>query len=53
MFGDIGRRHWLRNSHIPIRYAQQMAGHVSSKYIWRYVQPSANEIEEAIEDLFD
>ncbi len=36
-----------------VRYAQQMAGHVSSKYIWRYVQPSADEMEEAIEDLFD
>ena len=23
-----------------VRYAQQMAGHASSKYIWRYVQPS-------------
>ena len=36
-----------------VRYAQQMAGHASSKYIWRYVQPSADEMEEAIEDLFD
>ncbi len=36
-----------------VRYAQQMAGHAPSKYIWRYVQPSADEMEEAIEDLFD
>ena len=36
-----------------IRYAQQMAGHASTKYIWRYVQPSRAEMEDAIDDLFD
>ena len=36
-----------------IRYAQQMAGHASSKYIWRYVQPSADEMEEAVDELFE
>ena len=36
-----------------IRYAEQMAGHASSKYIWRYVQPSRDEMEEAVDDLFD
>jgi integrase/recombinase XerD len=36
-----------------IRYAQQMAGHASSKYIWRYVQPSRDEMEEAVDELFD
>jgi integrase/recombinase XerD len=36
-----------------IRYAQQMAGHASSKYIWRYVQPSRDAMEEAIDELFD
>jgi integrase/recombinase XerD len=36
-----------------IRYAQQMAGHASTKYIWRYVQPSRSEMEDAIEELFD
>ena len=36
-----------------IRYAQQMAGHASTKYIWRYVQPSRSEMEEAVEQLFD
>ena len=36
-----------------IRYAQQMAGHASTKYIWRYVQPSRSEMEEAVEELFD
>lgn len=36
-----------------VRYAQKMAGHASPRYIWRYVQPSRDEMEEAIEDLFD
>jgi integrase/recombinase XerD len=36
-----------------IRFAQQMAGHASTKYIWRYVQPSADQMEEAIDELFD
>lgn len=36
-----------------VRYAQRMAGHTSPKYIWRYVQPSEDEMEDAIEDLFD
>ena len=36
-----------------IRYAQQMAGHASSKYIWRYVQPSADDMESAIDELYD
>ena len=36
-----------------IRYAQQMAGHASSHYIWRYVQPSGDEMEDAVEELFD
>jgi len=36
-----------------IRYAQQMAGHASTKYIWRYVQPSRSEMEDAVEELFD
>jgi hypothetical protein len=30
-----------------------MAGHASTKYIWRYVQPSRSEMEEAVEELFD
>jgi integrase/recombinase XerD len=36
-----------------VRYAQQMAGHASTKYIWRYVQPSRDEMEEAVDELFD
>ncbi len=38
---------------LGIRYAQQMVGHASTKYIWRYVQPSRNEMEDAIKDFFD
>ncbi len=36
-----------------IRYTHQMAGHALTKYIWRYVQPSRSEMEDAIEELFD
>lgn len=36
-----------------IRYAQQMAGHASSHYIWRYVQPGSSALEEAVEGLYD
>ena len=35
-----------------IGYVQQ-AGHASSKYIWRYFQPSSDEMEEAIDELCD
>ncbi len=35
-----------------IRFAQQMAGHASTKYIWRYVRPSEDEMERAMEELF-
>jgi hypothetical protein len=30
----------------------ELAGHTSSRYIWRYVQPSDEEKEAALEDLF-
>ena len=36
-----------------ICYAQQIVGHTSTKYIWRYAQPSRSEMEDAIEELFD
>ena len=36
-----------------IRYAQQMAGHASSHYIWRYVRPGSEEMEEAVKRLYD
>jgi hypothetical protein len=28
------------------------AGHASTKYIWRYVKPSDEQTEAALEDLF-
>ncbi len=36
-----------------IRFAQQMAGHASTKYIWRYIKPSSSEMEQALENLYD
>ena len=35
-----------------VQYAMELAGHTSSRYIWRYVQPSDEEKEAALEDLF-
>lgn len=35
-----------------IRYAMKLSGHTSSKYIWRYTEPSRSEQEQALEDLF-
>lgn len=35
-----------------VQFAMEMAGHVSSKYIWRYVKPSEAEKEKALEELF-
>jgi integrase/recombinase XerD len=35
-----------------IRYAMKLSGHTSSKYIWRYTEPSRKEQEQALEDLF-
>jgi integrase/recombinase XerD len=35
-----------------IRYAMKLSGHTSSKYIWRYTEPSRQEQEQALEDLF-
>ena len=35
-----------------VEYAKELAGHTSERYIWRYVQPSDNEKEAALEDLF-
>jgi integrase/recombinase XerD len=35
-----------------VHYAMELAGHTSSNYIWRYVQPSDEEKEKALEDLF-
>ena len=36
----------------PTQYAMKPAGHTSSPYIWRYVQPSSEEKEAALEELF-
>jgi len=35
-----------------VEFAMQAAGHASTKYIWRYVKPSDEQIEAALEDLF-
>ena len=35
-----------------VQYAMELAGHTSSRYIWRYVQPSSEEKEAALEELF-
>jgi integrase/recombinase XerD len=35
-----------------VEYAKELAGHTSERYIWRYVQPSEEEKEAALEDLF-
>ncbi len=36
-----------------IRYAMKLSGHTSSQYIWRYTEPSAQEFDEAMEDLYE
>ncbi len=35
-----------------VEFAMQMSGHASSKYIWRYVKPSDEQTEAALEGLF-
>ena len=35
-----------------IQYAMEFSGHTSSRYIWRYVKPPREKIEEAVEGLF-
>ena len=35
-----------------VRYAMKLSGHTSSKYIWRYTEPSRREQEQALEELF-
>jgi integrase/recombinase XerD len=35
-----------------IPYAMRLAGHTSSRYIWRYAQPSDDELDEAVEEMF-
>ena len=35
-----------------VQYAMELAGHTSSQYIWRYVKPTNDQKERAIEELF-
>lgn len=35
-----------------IRYAMKLSGHTSTKYIWRYTEPSREDQERALEELF-
>jgi integrase/recombinase XerD len=35
-----------------VQYAMELAGHTSSRYIWRYIQPSQDQKEAALENLF-
>jgi integrase/recombinase XerD len=35
-----------------IRFAMKLSGHTSPKYIWRYTEPSRQQQEQALEDLF-
>jgi integrase/recombinase XerD len=35
-----------------VQFAMQASGHASSKYIWRYVKPSDEQTEQALEELF-
>jgi integrase/recombinase XerD len=35
-----------------VQYAMELAGHTSSQYIWRYVKPTDEQKEKAIEELF-
>lgn len=35
-----------------VQYAMELSGQSSERYIWRYVQPSAEEKESALEELF-
>ena len=34
-----------------VHYAKELSGHASDRYIWRYVQPSDEEKERAVEEL--
>ena len=35
-----------------VRFPQKIAGHASDRYIWRYVTPSENEVQQAVDDLW-
>ena len=35
-----------------VRFAQKIAGHSSERYIWRYVTPSDDEVQDAVDELW-
>jgi hypothetical protein len=35
-----------------VEFARELSGHASDRYIWRYVQPSDEEKQAAVEDLY-
>ena len=44
-------RRWAEKK--GVRYARQISGQVSDRYIWRYTQPSRQETRDAVEDLWE
>ena len=44
-------RRWAEKK--GVRYARQISGQVSDRYIWRYTQPSRDDIRDAAEELWD
>jgi hypothetical protein len=51
---DVLRHTMLRKAaeKYGVQYAMELAGHTSSQYIWRYVKPTNDQKERAIEELF-
>jgi hypothetical protein len=50
---ECGRTHSPGNlTEHGIQYAMELSGHTSSRYIWRYVKPAREKLEEAVEELF-
>ena len=35
-----------------VQYAMELSGHASSRYIWRYVKPPREKLENALDELF-
>jgi len=35
-----------------VQFAMELSGHSNSNYIWRYVKPSDEQKERAVEELF-
>jgi len=44
-------RRWTEKE--DIRFAKKISGQVSDRYIWRYTEPSRDEVREKAEDLWD